>query len=51
MSDLELWNNKVATQFGIRAIPQNLLIDPNGKIETKNIRGEELPETLEKLIK
>ena len=42
VSDLQFWNNEVAKQYGIRAIPQNLLLDPEGKIIAKNIRGEEL---------
>ena len=51
LSDLKGWKNEVSTMYGIRAIPQNLLLDPSGKIIAKNIRGEELPKTLEKFIK
>lgn len=51
VSDLKFWDNAVAKQFGIRAIPQNLLIDPNGKIIAKNIRGEELNKKLEEVIR
>jgi len=51
VSDLKFWNNAVAKQYGIRAIPQNLLIDPSGKIIAKNIRGEELEKKLEEVIK
>jgi peroxiredoxin len=46
VSDLKFWDNAVAKQYGIRAIPQNLLIDPTGKIIAKNIRGEELNKKL-----
>ena len=42
VSDLKFWDNEVAKQYGIKAIPQNLLLDPDGKIIAKNIRGEEL---------
>lgn len=42
VSDLKFWDNEVARQYGIRAIPQNLLVDPQGKIIAKNIRGEAL---------
>jgi len=42
LSDLKFWDNEVARQYGIRAIPQNLLLDPEGKIIARNIRGEEL---------
>lgn len=51
VSDLKFWDNEVAKQYGIRAIPQNLLIDPQGKIIAKNIRGEELQQKLQELIK
>ncbi|HEY6953633.1 MAG TPA: TlpA disulfide reductase family protein [Flavisolibacter sp.] len=42
VSDLKYWDNAVAKQYGIRAIPQNLLLDPQGKIIAKNLRGEDL---------
>lgn len=42
VSDLKFWDNEVAKQYGIKAIPQNLLLDPEGKIIAKNLRGEEL---------
>ena len=50
VSDLQFWNNAVAQQYGIKAIPMNLLIDPQGKIIAKNIRGEELGTTVEKAV-
>lgn len=51
VSDLKYWDNEVAKQYGIRAIPQNLLLDPQGKIIAKNLRGEDLDEKLSELIK
>jgi peroxiredoxin len=51
VSDLQFWNNAVAKQYGIVAIPQNFLIDPNGKIIAKNLRAQGLKEKLEELIK
>jgi peroxiredoxin len=50
VSDLQSWNNAVAKQYSVRAIPQNFLIDPNGKIIGKNLRGEELNQKLEELF-
>lgn len=50
VSDLQFWDNAVAKQYGIRAIPQNLLIDPTGKIIAKNIRGEELQTKLKEIL-
>lgn len=46
VSDLKFWENEVAKQYGIRAIPQNFLLDPEGKIIAKNLRGEDLEEKL-----
>jgi len=42
VSDLKFWDNAVAKQYGIQAIPQNLLIDPTGKIVAKDLRGDDL---------
>ncbi|MFM7672573.1 MAG: DPP IV N-terminal domain-containing protein [Bacteroidota bacterium] len=46
VSDLQHWNNAVAKQYKIQSIPQNLLIDPNGVIIAKNLRGEALGQKL-----
>jgi peroxiredoxin len=50
VSDLKFWDNDVAKQYGIRAIPQNYLLDPEGKIIAKNIRGEELEKKLAEVM-
>jgi peroxiredoxin len=46
VSDLKWWQNAVAKLYGIQAIPQNLLIDPDGKIIAKNLNGEKLEKKL-----
>ena len=46
VSDLKFWKNEVAVRYGIQAVPQNLLIGPDGRIVAKNVRGEELGKTL-----
>jgi thiol-disulfide isomerase/thioredoxin len=51
VSDLKGWNNEVAALFQIRSIPQNLLIDPNGKIIAKNLRGPVLDNKLNEILK
>jgi thiol-disulfide isomerase/thioredoxin len=51
VSDLKGWNNEVAALFQIRSIPQNLLIDPYGKIIAKNLRGPVLESKLKTLLK
>lgn len=50
VSDLKFWNNDVAKLYGVRAIPFNLLLDKEGKIVAKNIRGEELQTKLAEII-
>jgi peroxiredoxin len=50
VSDLTWWDNAVAKLYAIRSIPQNFLIDPNGKIVGANLRGEELFKKLQELI-
>ncbi|HET9431947.1 MAG TPA: TlpA disulfide reductase family protein [Chitinophagaceae bacterium] len=42
VSDLKFWNNEVAKMYNIQGIPQNILVDPNGKIVGKNLRGAAL---------
>ena len=46
VSDLQFWDNAIAVQYGIQAIPQNLLLDPTGKIIGKNLRGGDLDKKL-----
>lgn len=46
VSDLQFWNNAAAKLYVIKAIPQNFLIDPSGKIIAKNLRGEALEKKL-----
>ena len=42
VSDLKFWYNEVAVKYHIESIPQNFLIDPNGKIIGKDLRGGDL---------
>lgn len=46
VSDLQFWNNEVAKMYRIQGIPQNILVDPNGKIIGKNLRGAALESKL-----
>lgn len=49
--DFEVWESKAALMYGVYAVPENFLIDKNGKIVARNIRGEKLNEKLAELIK
>jgi len=50
VSDLQYWNNAVAKEYGVQAIPQNFLLDPNGKIIARDLRGETLEEKLKSVL-
>ncbi len=49
VSDLGGWNSEPALRYQVNGIPFNLLLNENGVIIRKNLRGEELLKTLEKL--
>lgn len=51
MSDLKGWESKGAEVYGIHAIPANVLIDQQGRIIAKNLRGEELYNTVAEQLK
>lgn len=51
VSDLKGWGNETAKLFGITGIPSNLLLDKEGKIVAKNLRGQALEQKLEELLK
>jgi peroxiredoxin len=51
VSDLKGWGNEVGKMYSISSIPQNLLIDKEGKIVAKNLRGPALEEKLAELLK
>ena len=50
VSDLQGWDNSVAMLFGVRSIPTNLLIDREGKIIAKNLRGIDLENKLKEVF-
>ena len=50
VSDLQYWNNAAAKLYGVSAIPHSILLDPEGKIIAKNLRGEELRTKIAELL-
>jgi peroxiredoxin len=50
VSDLKGWSNNVAAIYDVKSIPQNFLIDPNGILIGKNLRGEALQSKLAKIL-
>jgi len=51
VSDLKGANSDVAKLYNIDEIPQNLLIDPTGKIVGRNLRGNDLNKMLAEILK
>ncbi len=51
VSDLKYWNNEAAQDYAVSSIPSNVLIDENGTIIAKNLRGEDLRKKVEELLK
>lgn len=51
VSDLGFWNSKGAQLYGVNSIPMSFLIDPNGVIIAKNLRGMALHQELDKHVK
>jgi len=50
VSDLKGWQNAAAIEYGITAIPQNFLVDPNGIIIAKNLRREGISTKLNEIL-
>jgi peroxiredoxin len=50
ISALSGFENEAAVMYGIKSIPQNVLVDPNGVVVAKNLRGEALQQTLESIF-
>jgi peroxiredoxin len=50
VSDLQYWNNAAAQLYHVSGIPQNFLVDPNGKIVGRNLRGADLEAKLCQLL-
>lgn len=50
VSDLKFWSNSAAQLYQVRSIPQNFLLDPDGKIIAKNLRGEDLEKKLAEIF-
>lgn len=50
VSHLKYWDNAAGKLYDIHSIPSNMLIDPNGIIVAKNLRGEALDKKLHELL-
>ena len=50
VSTLDGWSNVTSKEYGIKAIPSNVLVDKNGIIIAKNVFGEKLIQVLEQVM-
>lgn len=50
VSDLKYWDCAPAREYGIQSVPSNLLLDKEGKIIAKDLRGSALEEKLKEIL-
>ena len=51
VSDLKFWNSAAVPLYHIEGIPYNVLVDPKGKIIAKELRGIDLENKLQEVLK
>ena len=51
MSDLKGWESAASAIYGIRSIPSNFLLDPEGKIVAMDLREQKLLDVLAEKLK
>jgi len=50
VSDLKGWKNKVAKQYSVTSVPHTILLDKEGRILARNLRGPDLDAKLKELF-
>jgi alkyl hydroperoxide reductase subunit AhpC len=50
ISDLKGWSSAAGAAYGVRAIPFTVLVDQNGNIVAKGLRGESLEEKVKEIL-
>lgn len=50
VSDLQGWNSSAGQAYGVKAIPQNILVDPEGNVVARNLHGEALNNKLREVL-
>lgn len=50
VSDIKFWDNAAGKLYGVRSIPHTILLDKDGTIIAKNLRGEALEAKLAELL-
>ena len=51
ISDLKGWESIAARDYSISSIPSNFLVDPSGKIIARDLRGPDLENMLQEVLK
>ncbi len=51
ISDLKFWNSAAVPLYNIEGIPYNVLLDPQGNIIAKELRGADLENKLQEVLK
>ena len=51
ISDLKFWSSIAVPLYSIQGIPYNVLVDPQGKIIAKELRGADLENKLQEVLK
>ena len=51
MSDLKAWDCEGAKLYGVRSIPATVLVDQEGTIIARNLRGDAIEAKLAELLK
>ena len=49
LSDLKGWQSLAATTYSIQSIPSSLLVDPQGKVVARDLRGDQLGKKLSEI--
>lgn len=50
VSDLKAWSSDLIIDYRIKAIPSSVVVDPEGLILAKNLRGKELEDFLQSIL-
>ena len=50
VSDLKAWNTPLTQLYGFNGIPFTVLLDKEGKVIAKNLRGESLEQKLKAIL-
>jgi peroxiredoxin len=50
VSDLQYWSNAAAKLYAVNAIPANFLLDENGTIIARNLRGQDLSNRVSEIL-